>query len=163
MNIRLCTMTQELCRAYYRKFSYDPDIFMDMSRFTQYMYSPEHADAHWLRQKDQERIHLAILLDDDIIGELVLKNIDKEAKTCTLGIHMVNDSVKNKGYGTQAERLALQHAFYDLEMDTVFADAILKNTRSQRVLQKVGFRMTGQDECFRYYRCDKAAWRPVNL
>lgn len=51
------------------------------------------------------------------------------------------------------------YAFDILEMDTVYADAILKNTRSQHVLQKVGFIETHCDETFRYYRCDKAFWR----
>lgn len=162
MNIRLCTMTQELCREYYRKFSYDPDIFMDMSRFGTYVYSAEHADAHWKRQKERKRVHLAIMLDDSIVGELVLKHIDRDAKSCTLGIHLVNDSVKNKGYGTEAERLALRYAFCDLGMETVLADAILKNTRSQHVLSKVGFIEIGQDEEFRYYQCEKATWMADN-
>lgn len=163
MNIRLCKMTRELCQAYHQQFTYDPDLFPDMARFTTYVYSPEHADAHWQRQYDLNRVHLAIVIDDTVIGEIVLKNIDREKKCCTLGIHMVNDSVKNKGYGTRAEILTLQYAFGELEMDTVYADAILKNARSQHVLKKVGFIETHQDETFHYYRCDKVSWKAPNL
>lgn len=159
-NIRLCKMTKELCRAYHQDFAFDPDIFMDMTHFSTYHYSQQHADAHWQRQHDLRREHLAILLNDTVIGEIVLKNIDQEKKCCTLGIHLVNDSVKNKGFGTRAEILALQYAFNQLEMNTVFADAILKNTRSQHVLTKVGFEETHADDSFRYYRCDKASWYP---
>lgn len=164
MNICLCKMTKELCRSFHNGFTYGPDLFMDMRQFKTYVYSPEHADAHFQRQIDLKREHLAIMLHHEPIGEIVLKNIDVELKHCTMGIHMKNDNFKNKGYGTQAEILALQYAFYKLGMETVFADAILKNTRSQHVLKKVGFIETHQDALFRYYKCDKAGWNnPSNV
>lgn len=157
-NICLRNMTKELCRAYHQQFAFDPDLFMDMSRFTEYRYTQEHADAHWQRQRDLNRVHLAILRRDKIIGEIVIKNIDREKKCCTFGIHLTNDTVKNKGYGTKAEILMLQYAFHEMGMNTVYADAILKNTRSQHVLTKVGFLETHADDKFRYYRCEKATW-----
>ena len=71
-----------------------------------------------------------------------------------MGIHLQNDAVKEKGYGTQAERLILQYAFNELGMVAVNADAVLKNTRSQHVLEKVGFCYTHEDDTFKYYRCE---------
>lgn len=65
---------------------------------------------------------------------------------------MQNDTVKGNGYGTQAEYLAVKFAFDELGMTAVNADTIIKNTRSQRVLEKVGFRRIGEDGAFRYYR-----------
>ena len=97
----------------------------------------------------------AIMLDDRPIGELQLKRIDWKKAECTLSIHMQNDAVKGKGYGTQAERLAVQYAFDELGMVAVNADAVLKNTRSQHVLEKVGFRLVGVDEAFKYYRMER--------
>lgn len=41
-----------------------------------------------------------IMLGDKAIGELQLKCIDHDKKECTLSIHMQNDAVKGKGYGT---------------------------------------------------------------
>lgn len=163
MNICLCKMTKDLCRRYHEGFTYDPDLFMDMSRFKTYVYSDSHADAQFHRQQDLKRVHLAVMLDQEVIGEIVLKNIDIKAKHCTLGIHMKNDHFKNKGYGTQAEILALEYAFNEMGMETVFADAILKNARSQHVLKKVGFVETHQDDAFYYYRCDKTNWNPPRL
>lgn len=153
-NICLCKMTKQLCRAYHQQFEFDPDIFMDMTRFRRYAYSQEHADAHWQRQFDQMREHLAIILDERVIGE-----IDRDQKCCTLGIHMVNASVKNKGYGTQAEIQALDHAFHAMGLNTVYADAILKNARSQHVLKKAGFQEMRRDESFIYYICNKSFWK----
>lgn len=163
MNIRLCKMTKALCRRFFSEFENDPDVFLDTDRFSTYIYSPERADAHWKKQKDMNRMHLAIMLNIEPIGEIILKDIDRTQKTCTLSIHMRNDSVKNKGYGSKAEILALEYAFHDLDMETVFADAVRRNTRSQHVLKKVGFIETNTDESFYYYRCDKRHWKAPDL
>ena len=62
---------------------------------------------------------------------------------------------RGKGYGTQAERLAVKTAFDEIGMAAVNADTIRKNTRSQHVLEKVGFRFVGEDETFKYYRIER--------
>ena len=43
-----------------------------------------------------------------------------------------------------------------LGMLAVNADAVLKNTRSQHVLEKVGFRFVKEEGIFRYYRLEQA-------
>ena len=68
---------------------------------------------------------------------------------------MQNDAMKGKGYGTQAERLAVKTAFDEFGMAAVNADTIRKNTRSQHVLEKVGFCFVGEDETFKYYRIEQ--------
>ena len=97
---------------------------------------------------------MAVMLGRKPIGEIVLKNIDVEQKTCELGITMINDTYKNRGYGTAAEKLILKYAFKEMGMQTVFADALIGNTRSQHVLEKVGFVRISEDEHFIYYRFD---------
>lgn len=76
-------------------------------------------------------------------------------KECTLSIHLQNDTVKGKGYGTRAELLALQYAFDVLGMVAVNADTVAKNTRSQHVLEKVGFQFIKQENGFKYYRYER--------
>ena len=156
MNISLCKMTKQLHRQFLIDFTNDPELFEDMAQFSEYRYRKAAADARWQQQQELGRIHLAILLNGDPVGEVILKNIQNN--TATLSIHMQNDSVKNQGYGTQAEILTLDYAFEVLEIQTVFADAIHKNKRSQRVLEKVGFRKTHSDNHFVYYRCDRESW-----
>ena len=95
------------------------------------------------------------MLEDRSIGELQLKRIDREKAECTLSIHLQNDAVKGKGYGTQAERMAVQYAFDELGMAAVNADAVRKNIRSQHVLEKVGFRLIAEDDLFKYYRMER--------
>ena len=68
---------------------------------------------------------------------------------------MTHDRVKNKGYGTQAERLAVQYAFEQMDMEMVLADCLEKNARSQHVLGKVGFELASQSQGCRLYRMTK--------
>lgn len=96
-----------------------------------------------------------ILLGDRPIGELQLKRIDPEKAECTLSIHMQNDTVKGKGFGTQAERMAVQYAFEEMGMAAVNADTVAGNTRSQHVLEKVGFAFVRTDGTFNYYRIER--------
>lgn len=149
--IFLVPMTREMCHEFYRGFQNDPAI----GHYYEYVYSEEIADHYFNKNAVPDRKLFAILLDREIIGECKFKNIDLEKRECGIGIHLRNDSVKGKGYGTQAERLILQYAFEEMGMIAVNADVAIKNTRSQRVLEKVGFRFVYEDETFKYYRCEK--------
>lgn len=149
-NIYLRIMTRALCHEFFRNFENDPDIFMDMSLFSKYKYDESAVDRYF--DSKQDRVMLAIMKDDRVIGELQLKNIDRSKKECTLSIHMQNDAVKGHGYGTYAEKLALRYAFEDLGMTAVNADVITKNTRSSHVLEKIGFEYIKEENGFKYYR-----------
>lgn len=156
--ITLHIRTRELLHQYYKKFENDPDIFMDMSLYTRYEYNEANVDRYYDSKRGSDRVTFMIMHEGKPIGEVGLKGIDYERKECTLSIHMQNDSVKGLGYGTQAERLALQYAFDQLGMAAVNADVVLKNTRSQHVLEKVGFQFVKEEGIFRYYRCEKAVF-----
>lgn len=160
--IELTRMTKLLARRFFDGFENDPNVYEDASNFTAYQYSDAAADAYWERQQRLGRIHLAVMVDGKPIGEIILKNIDLNRRSCTLSIHLKSDSVKNQGYGTSAEILALEYAFGKLEMETVYADALAKNARSRHVLEKVGFTETHHDEIYYYYKCCKSNWtRPA--
>ena len=157
--VTLQLMTRALCHEFYRDFENDPDIFMDMSLFKPYRYDPEQVDRYFAARQGADRVTLAVIVRGRPVGEVQLKRIDREKGQCELSIHMQNDSVKGKGYGTQAERLALEYAFDVLGMRAVNADAVLKNRRSQHILEKVGFRYIGEDETFKYYRFERETAR----
>ena len=150
--ISLCIMTRELCHELYQGWENDPAIYMDMDLFSVYQYDENAVDRYFESKHNPSRVIFAIMKDGGPIGELQLKQIDWENKECTLSIHMQNDTVKGHGYGTCAERLALQYAFDALGMVAVNADTIIKNTRSQHVLEKVGFHYVREKDGFRYYR-----------
>ena len=155
MDITITPMTRPLCHELYRGFENDPDTFMDMGRFAPYEYTPEKVDQYFEEQQTPDRIVFMIMEGGRPVGEVKLKYIDHETKQCSLGIHLQNDGAKNRGVGTAAERLALDYAFHVLGMETVNADAVLKNKRSQHVLEKVGFTYVRKDDTFRYYICKR--------
>ena len=144
-------MTREMCHEFYKGFVNDPAI----GHYYEYIYTPEIADRYFDTNSVPDRRLFAIFVDGQIVGECKLKNIDFQKRECSMGIHLRDDSVKEKGYGTQAERLILKYAFGELGMVAVNADAVLKNTRSQHVLEKVGFRYIGEDGTFKYYRSER--------
>ena len=89
-----------------------------------------------------------------VLGNISAISISKRHHNCEIG-YCYGSKYWNQGYATEACGEILRYAFEELGMDTVKADAALKNTRSQHVLEKVGFRYTHEDETFKYYRCDR--------
>ena len=151
--ILLCVMTRELCHELYKSWENDPALYNDMDLFAPYHYDKDTVNKYFDSKQNSDRVLFAIMKDGKPIGELQLKRIDMESKECTLSIHMQNDAVKGRGYGTCAEKLALEYAFDVLGMAAVNADTVIKNTRSQHVLEKVGFQYVGEKDGFKYYRC----------
>ena len=47
---------------------------------------------------------------------------------------------------------------YESLAETVIADSVLKNKRSQHTLEKVGFQETGRDDTFVYYIISQSDW-----
>ncbi len=159
MDVRLAPMTRAYMHELFQGFEYDPDIFLDLSLYEKAKdsgYDPKRVDALFEKHSTEEnRRSFAVLLGKDVIGQVDLKRIDHSAKTCELSIHLKNDAVKNRGYGTQAERLAIAYAFDTLGMDSILADTVAKNVRSQRVLKKLGFTRLGEENGFILYRLDR--------
>ena len=83
MSIRLQNMTKDLARTYFRSFVLDPDLFLDKSQYSPYVYSEEKADAVVDRYQQLGRVYLAVMLDQVPIGEVILKNIDPKRKLRT--------------------------------------------------------------------------------
>ena len=137
MNIYLCKMTKKLNRRLFQDFTNDPDICSDMNRFSKYIYCEADVDARWERQKKLNRIHLTIMLGQEPIGEIILKDLDAEKGT--LSIHMKNDVFKNHGYGTRAEFLALDYAFHTLGLQTMYADTIHKKNAASTFWKRLVF------------------------
>ena len=151
-DISLQYMTRELCHQFFREFESDPAVYADKSRFQPYVYSKETADRFFELKQVPGRLELVAMMDGRTIGHVQLKNIDEEKRECEFGFHMQNDSVKGLGYGTQIARLALEYVFERLNADTVHAYTILKNTRSQHVLEKVGFQCICEKDGIKHYR-----------
>lgn len=115
-------MTRERMHEFYRSFEYDTAI---SSKNSVYVYNAESVDQLYDKHMLQEKIHFAVLLEDLVIGDIYLKHIDPTKHCCELGIHMINDAYKGKGYGTQAIQFILVYAFTNLKMNMVYANISL--------------------------------------
>ena len=133
----------------------DPELFLDKTQYQPFHYTDGFAEKRVARYAELGRVFLAVMLETEPIGEVVLKEIDWDKRCCTLGISLVSDGFKNKGYGTETERQALDYVFRIMDFDAVYADSLVTNLRSRHVLEKVGFREIRRDDIFVYYRCDR--------
>lgn len=143
----------------YRAFTLDPDIFADMELYEKnrdLAYDPAKVDALFDRREAEEgSVAFAVMLGGAVIGEVGLRHFSPETKECELSIHMQNDAVKNRGYGTRAEQLAVDYAFDVLGAERVVADSIIKNVRSRHVLEKLGFKYLGEEDGFKLYALER--------
>ena len=68
--IYLQPIDRALLHEYYKHFVMDADIFMDMSNFREYVYSPEKVDAYYDRLLSQnDRVDFLIMADGKTIAE----------------------------------------------------------------------------------------------
>ncbi len=149
----LRSMNNDLWHEYYKNYVNDP--LMDS---TPYVYDKDRIEkAYQSRINDSARLYFVIMLNSEIIGNIYLKHINWEKKEAEFGIALVDDSAKGKGYGTEAIRLLLDYSFNDLKLNTIYADSVLRNNRSQHILDKLGFQYTHEDSTFKYYKIEKRA------
>ena len=123
--------------AYFKSFAYDPFMFQENENTPTYIYDQADVDQLYSKHLSQGKLHFAIPYDRQIVGDIYLKDIDLAAQTCEMGIHIVNDNYKGKGYGTKAEQVLLHHVFTKLNMKTIYAEALIKNKRSIHVLKRL--------------------------
>lgn len=155
-DVYLLPMTAEMYHQYFKEYQNDLDLFIDKSTYRPYIYEKERVDQYIKRQIDLNRKSFAIMFGNEIVGELIIKNIEAN-KCATMGLSVKNASYKDRGFGTKAESLAVKYVFSELDIPVLYADSILSNKRSQHVLEKVGFRFIKEEGDFRFYCIERAS------
>ncbi len=130
-----------------RKWHNDPGLY-DLL-VGPFRYVSHAAEAEWLRSKaaySQTEVQLAICLreGDQHIGNINLTDIDWVSRHGYLGIFIGAAGHQSKGYGQQAVRLMLRHAFRDLGLHRVYLTVLDDNPRAIRVYEKCGFVIEGR-------------------
>lgn len=149
--ITLEPMTAEMYHAYFKEYEEDADTYFDKNDFTEYIYDESKVNAYIERQNIPSRRAFAIMREGEMIGELKIYDIIP-GKSASLGIAIKNSSLKNRGFGSAAEKLAVEYVFRELDIPVLNAACIKTNTRSSHVLKKVGFVLTGSDEKRNYWQ-----------
>ena len=137
MNICLNKMTRSKMHAFFREFCYDTALSGRNSQ--EYAYDPVAVDQYFDHHIATGRHHYAIDLNDKVIGDIYIKNISLECSSCEIGIHMMNDCYKGKGYGTTALQQMLQHIKQTTEIKEVYSQTKPDNIRCIRILEKANF------------------------
>ena len=92
-----------------------------------------------------DRLDYAVTLPDDPTyrGEVVLNDIDWNNRSANFRIALGGPENRGKGYGTEAARLLLKHAFDALKLHRVELEVYDFNPRAQHVYRKLGFVQEG--------------------
>ena len=152
--VRLEPMTDEMYQIYFREYENDPDLCLPGQECRPFVYNEESVERYVQRQRERKRVPLAILYGNEIVGEILIKDV--EPSVCaTLSVTLKNTGYKDRGIGTQAEKLAVAYVFWQMDIPTLYADTVRTNTRSQHVLEKVGFVKIRENAKFCYYRIDR--------
>lgn len=106
---------------------------------------PEPWHPAYLTGQGPWRLSLAIVLTDQVLGEVILTSQPGSWRTCSLALAIARREERNRGFGSKALKLALTHAFYSLGMLRVTADTADNNPQARRALEKAGFRLRGSE------------------
>ena len=86
-----------------------------------------------------------VLLDGDIlIGHISLHDIDHLNRHAFLGIFIGDEERRNKGYGAEAVRLALEYGFKTLNLHNTMLSVHADNHAAIACYKKAGFREAGR-------------------
>ena len=80
--------------------------------------------------------------DASLLGVISLRHLDPEHGCGELSYWLAT-SAHGHGYATEAAGAVVQHAFVDRHLNRVEAYQMVRNTASQRVLSRLGFRLEG--------------------
>jgi RimJ/RimL family protein N-acetyltransferase len=86
---------------------------------------------------------IAILGSERLIGVTGLKDIDYRNRHAGFGITIGEKEEWGKGFGTEATRLVVRHAFETLNLNRVWLHVYEYNERGLRSYEKVGFQREG--------------------
>ncbi len=78
------------------------------------------------------------------IGNITLHQIDWKDRHGEIGIIMGDKKSGGKGYATEAIKLIVKHAFKNLNLHKLYAGVIEGNEASERVFEKIGFKLEGK-------------------
>ena len=96
------------------------------------------------RAAQADRLDLAIVdrASGRCVGEVVLNELRPEQDACNLRI-LVGPEGRDRGLGSEAVRLVLDHAFATTDLHRISLDVQADNVRARRAYAGAGFRVEG--------------------
>lgn len=104
----------------------------------------EQVAAHCARvAAAEDRWDYAIVVDDRIVGEVVLNEVDSDNRSANIRIVIWEPAARNKGYGAQAMRLLTGFGIEQVGLHRIELGVFAFNPRAIRAYEKVGYRIEG--------------------
>lgn len=95
-----------------------------------------------------DALHLLILRDGDVIGTCNFTHIVRGAfQACHLG-YALDESAQGQGLMCEALQAAIAHVFGPLKLHRIMANYRPENTRSERLLKRLGFEREGEARAY---------------
>lgn len=104
--------------------------------------------AAWIRKISvpaEDRVDLMIIVreTDELIGEVVLNEIDADNRSANIRIGIRGHAHRGKGYGTEAMTQMLRYGFEALSLHRIHLGVYTFNPRAIHVYEKLGFQREG--------------------
>jgi RimJ/RimL family protein N-acetyltransferase len=87
--------------------------------------------------------HIHSLAGDQLIGHISIREVSWTHGDAWIGMVIGDRENWNRGYGTDALRLALRYAFDELNLHRVTLGVYAYNRRAIHIYEKLGFRIEG--------------------
>lgn len=103
--------------------------------------------------KDASRMDLVIFSkeSDEMVGDLSINDIDQQNKIASFRIAIDQNSNYHKGFGQEAMKLVLNHAFGMMNLHRIELEVLVDNKRAIHVYEKIGFVKEGLKRKSVYY------------
>jgi RimJ/RimL family protein N-acetyltransferase len=134
----------------------DAELFSLWSRDAEYLrqvdtdYAFPGSPAEMLEKQNHFRsmtngvlFHLRTVDQDRLIGFIAVHSIEWNNRSGKLSMGIGEAEYRNKGYGSEALRLALNYSFNELNLHRVGLDVIASNMRAVHTYEKAGFQHEG--------------------
>ena len=135
--VELRTFIDKEYHAFFRQYQSDPMMDPTPFRYNKEQVSRSYEYNHNGFREDY--CHLGIFLDNEPVGSFQLKRIDSVKQQCEFGIILRDDSVKNKGIGTEAIQYGMKIAKDRFHMKALLGDTMGRNKRMIHIFEKLGF------------------------
>lgn len=96
-------------------------------------------DAYQASRDNNVRLAIVLQTTDEIVGVVYLLGIDWISRSATLGLMVGEKEHWGEGIGSHATRLAVRHAFEDLNLHRLELQVLEDHERARRAYENAGF------------------------
>ena len=124
-----------------------------------YKEFPAQPDDMMEQYKGNNMYPLTAVVDDVIVGHILLRYPTDDKTHIRFGFVIVDDSKRSKGYGKQMLRLAIEFAQLKLGAKEISLGVFCDNLPALKCYQSIGFCITGEDS----YIIDGKKWKEYEM